>query len=222
MLVLSETNMSRVSIPTQDSLFGPWITTFASVATANFTALNMTSSQALQLTGLATAFTTAYEDSQAQKALAQGAVANKDEVRAIAQASFQAAGKFVNANNNVPTPLKAELGITVTPSEIVAVSPPTDLVAVGYDTGYNKLVWKRGGNTPGTAFVIECRIGSAIDWNFVSMTTKTKFVHTGQTPGVQITYRVYAQRDDLQSMPSNMAVLYDPEESSVITLKEAA
>lgn len=214
--------MSRLSIPTQDSLFGPWITTFASVASANITALNITSGQATALTGLATAFNTAYEDSVEKKAAAQGAVATKDNFRTASEAAFRGVGKVINANANISSALKAELGISVTPSEIVAVTPPTELVALGYDTGYNKLTWKRNGNPSGTAFIIECRIGESATWAFVAVTTKVKYMHSGTTPGVPITYRVSAQRDDVQSMPSNMATLYDPEETEVITLKEAA
>lgn len=214
--------MSRVNIPTQDSLYGPWITTFASVATANITALGMTSGQALALTGLATAFNDAYEDATEKKTAAQGAVATKDLIRATSEEQFRAAGKLINANMSVSTALKAELGISVTPSVVSPVTPPTELVAIGYDTGFNKLTWKRNGNMAGTTFLIESRLGGSASWSFVAVTNKTKFMHSGQIPGVEITYRVTAQRDDLQSMPSNQSTLYGPEESETLTLKQAA
>lgn len=214
--------MSRVLIPAQDSLYGPWITTFASVATANITALNMTSGQALALTGLATAFTDALEDSTAKKAASQGAVATKDLIRSVSEESFRASAKLINANLGVSAELKAELGISVTPSVVTPVAPPTELVALGYDTGFNKLTWKRNGNMAGTTFLIEYRLGGSATWNFVAVTGKTKYMHPGQTPGIEITYRVTAQRDDLQSMPSNQSTLYGPEESEVLTLKQAA
>lgn len=214
--------MSRVNIPTQDSIYGPWITTFASVATANITALGMTSGQALALTGLATSFGNALEDSTEKKAAAQGAVATKDLIRSVSEESFRAAAKLINANMNVSTALKAELGISVTPSVTAPVAPPTELVAIGYDTGFNKLTWKRNGNPDRTTFLIESRLGGSATWSFVAVTNKTRFMHSGQIPGLEITYRVTAQRDDLQSMPSNQSTLYGPEESEILTLKQAA
>ena len=38
--------------------------------------------------------------------------------------------------------------------------------------------------------------------------TATKFTHTGQTPGTEITYRVRARRRNVISSPSNIATLY--------------
>lgn len=214
--------MSRVDIPAQDAFYGPWIINFASVATANITALNMTSSQALQLTGMATAFQTAFGDTDEAKLNLASKVATKNTIRAVSEESFRAAAKFVNSNGNVSSGLKAELGITITPSSAGPVANPSELVAVGYDNGQNKLAWSRNGNAKGTSFSIEAKYGASGPWTFVAYTTKTKFTHNGQTPGQMVTYRIIAQRDDLQSGASNQATIYEISEVETFTLKQAA
>lgn len=214
--------MSRVDIPSQDAYFGPWITNFASVATANITALNMTSSQALQLTGLATAFSTSFDDTAEAKTNLASKVATKNTTRLVAEESFRAAAKFVNANNNVSSGLKAELGISMSPSPAGPVATPLDLTATGFSNGAVKLAWDRAGNAGGTAFLIEAKYGLSTVWSFVAMTTRAKYTHSNQTPGNQITYRVTAQRDGIQSEPSDIAVLYQVSEVETFTLKQAA
>lgn len=214
--------MSRVDIPSFDSEYMPWIINFASVATANATLLNLTSGQTTNLTALATAFQNAYEDSEATKITAKSKVATKNSMRAASEAAFRSVAGFVNANDNVSDGVKADLGITITPSSAGPVVQPTDLVAVGGDNGTNRLAWSRTGNAYGTSFIIEAKIGESGPWTYVNSTTRVKYADAGRTPGIQIAYRVIAQRDGVSSSPSNTAVIYLASEAEVISLHKAA
>ena len=42
----------------------------------------------------------------------------------------------------------------------------------------------------------------------IGATTKTRFDHTGQTPGAKATYRVLAERADMSSLPSQSVTVY--------------
>lgn len=214
--------MSRVDIPRQDPQAINWVTTFASVATANATLLNLTVGQTTTLTGLATAFSNAYDDSEEAKADAKGKVSTKDGMRQACLEQFRSTAKVINANPNISSALKANLGISVTPSVAGPVVSPIDLVAKGFANGANKLSWKRNGNASGTTFGIEAMYDGAGPWVFVAFTTKTRFNHSGQTPGRMVTYRTFAQRDDIKSDPSEWAVLYPISEVETFTLKQAA
>ena len=87
-------------------------------------------------------------------------------------------------------------------------SAPSDLVATGTSDGTNHLKWKRNGNRQGTIFIIEGKIGAATTWSIVAAVTNSAYRHTNQTPGVKAEYRIKAKRGDLESGPSNTAVVY--------------
>lgn len=214
--------MSRIDIPKQDSLFGPWASNFASVAAANVTTLQLTTGQATALTTLSNKFETAYTNSQVAKVNAKGKVGAKNIARGDCEEMIRSVAKVINASNTIPETLKADLGITISPSPIGPVTSPSSLVANGFDNGQNKLSWKRNGNAPRTAFLIEVKYGATGPWQFVAITSKTRFVHEGQTPGQMTTYRVFAQRNDFQSGASNLAVIYEDSVTEVITLPQAA
>lgn len=46
------------------------------------------------------------------------------------------------------------------------------------------------------------------DWEIIVVSTMTKFKHMGQAPGSEIAYRVYARKRNLESAPSNSAIVY--------------
>jgi hypothetical protein len=89
-----------------------------------------------------------------------------------------------------------------------APGTPTDLQAVGFSDGTNKLRWKTGGNIAGTLYQIEARFGDSTSWALVGVVTARKFDHTGQTPGVVTRYRVKAKRHGDLSPSSNEAIVY--------------
>lgn len=213
--------MSRVDIPLREEDFKNWITTFASVATVNATLLNLTGGQTTLLNAYATNFSNALQDVVDEKVVYKSKLAAKDSSREAANDLFRSTAKAINANPNVSDSLKANLGFSTSPAPASPVTPPSELTAVGYQNGVNKLKWKRNGNIGGTIFRIEARFGASLDWQFIDLTTETKFNHVGQTPGIQMTYRVSSQRAGLRSASSNFATVYPMSGESVVTLKAA-
>lgn len=214
--------MSRVDIPNDDALFLQWIDNFSKEAAANATALGLTTGQTTTLTTLSADFATAYSASQTGKVTAKGLVATKNTMRLASEAQFRSIAKVINANPNIASGLKADLGINMTPAFSGPVVTPTNLVVTGYENGENVLVWNRSGNAKGTAFVVEAMVGEAASWSMISTVTKLKFVHTGQIPGQKVSYRVYAKRGDFQSSPCASVPVYDNNETPVLMLKTAA
>ena len=51
-------------------------------------------------------------------------------------------------------------------------------------------------------------IGAATTSEQIGTTPKTRFDHTGQTPGVKAVYRVTAERADMSSIPSQSVTAY--------------
>lgn len=214
--------MSSENIPRKDAEYAPWIINFASVATANATILNLTVGEASTLTVMANAFEGAQTDSVAKKAALKGATATKKGLRAGTEQLFRSTAKVIAANTGITPDLKAELGLNVLPTPVGPVVPVIDLAVSGFANGENKLVWKRNGNAQGTFFRIEAKFGASSVWTFVANTTRIRYVHTGQTPGVQVTYRVISQRGEVVSGPSNEAVVYSSSEAEVVNLSLAA
>lgn len=85
---------------------------------------------------------------------------------------------------------------------------PSELLVNGTSDGINHLKFNRNGNRQGTNFIIEAKIGDSNTWVIIDVITNTKYDHKNQTPGVKVQYRVRAKRGDLESTPSNVAVVY--------------
>lgn len=182
----------------------------------------MTSGQVAGLTGLATAFQSAVVDNNEAKLNAKGKSATKRLVRTTSEEQFRAAAKVINANPAISSALKSELGLNVSPSPVGPVAPVEDLSVKGFSNGDNKLVWKRAGNKGGTVFQVQAKIGGTGPWTIVGTTTRIRFTHSGQTPGVAMLYRIVSERGGTLSSPSNEASVYAGEETQVFTLKQAA
>lgn len=214
--------MATENIPSKDAEYGPWIINFASVATANATLLNLSVGQAATLTGLATVFESAQADSIATKAAAEGATATKRGFRTASEQQFRVTAKIIAANPNITDALKSELGLSVVPGTLGPVVPVIDLSATGFANGDNNLRWKRNGNANGTTFRVEAKYGASSEWTFVATTNRIRYVHTGQTPGVMVTYRIISQRGEVQSSPSSETVIYSSGGEGGVELKLAA
>lgn len=70
------------------------------------------------------------------------------------------------------------------------------------------LSWERNGNPYSVQFVIEAKVGTG-EWEIAAMTTKAKITLENYVPGQEASFRVYAQKNELESSPSNVAVIYE-------------
>jgi len=195
-------------LPGPDAQYNDWGQNFSTVCTANAVALGLSAGELTEISGASSDFDNAYVTSETAKNAARGAVAMKDEARVETTEVYRRYARQFLADPSLPLSLLADLGLNVGSGGAGPVSVPTELSAVGYDNGENKLRWNRNGNVATTIFVVEARIGNEGEWFFVDVTTKTRFTHDGQTPGTEVFYRVYAQRAGSQSGYSNIAVVY--------------
>lgn len=201
--------MSRVEVPNKDAQFANWAKKFADNAAVYAAELNLTPEQIEALTESVEQFREAYTESQAAKAKAAGKINAKDSLRRACEDLIRPTARVINANPNIENLVKAKLGINVVGHSAGPVQPPTDLVAKGFANGVNQISWSRNGNARNTTFLIEASYDRSGVWEFVGVTNKTKFTHTGQIPGRRVVYRVFAARDDVRSGSSNWGCIYE-------------
>ncbi|MCX6153145.1 MAG: fibronectin type III domain-containing protein [Candidatus Kapabacteria bacterium] len=204
--------MSNDYIPKSDPNFQDWLGNFITVANANLVALGLLSTEMTQLSTDKSDFDTAITDNETKQAAAKAATEHKKVVRGTAETYARALVKRIQAKVGVTTELKAQLQITVpgsAPAPPPIPFPPIGLYATIVGSGSYQLTWQKNGNANGTLFVVEAIIGTSTAWVPVFTTSKLSYTHSGNTPGMKITYRVKGQRGEIQGPPSNYAVVND-------------
>ncbi len=197
-------------LPAKDADLQGWLTNFLAVVQQDAALLGLSAADVGNLQSRVTDFTTSLGSVNAGKTAFESAVAAKTSVRGLTETDVRDYVRRIQANPNVDNALKVSLGITVRSDTRSATAPatPTSLLAQPFASGVNLLEWNRNANKPGTQFVIECKPPLAEAWGFVAVTTKTRFSHTGQTPGAALLYRITAQRGDESSIPSEAVMVY--------------
>ena len=216
--------MQNDYLPKPDAAFQLWLANFVSVAGGNVTALGITAADVTALSGAQATFSGNLGQVKTMQAAAKSAVSAKDGSRKTANAQVRSLVRKIQGNPAVTVALKNQLNINPrnTPKTHTPPAQPTQLLATPDVSGVNRLNWNRNGNKPTTTFVIEAMSGAATAFEPIGTTTKTKFEHTGQTPGVKVTYRVVAERADMSSVPSLPASVYGAPTTVTLTLQKAA
>lgn len=111
----------------------------------------------------------------------------------------QAGNYALYATASIPVPAPATKIIPTTPADFTA-NPSAD--------GSLSLKWKRNGNKQGVIFVIESKTGSGA-WEVLAQTTRASAAFTGYTPGAEVSFRVFATKNGVQSPFSNVATIYN-------------
>lgn len=184
--------------------------TLSTVAAANTGALGLSPAQLTEIQNQNTLFATSVTDQQNAQAAARGAVADCTTERAD---SIELIGRYAamwKANPAVSDELIAQLGLPPRNQggDHLPVFAPADLAALGCSNGVNSLKWNRNGNFSGVSYVIEAAYDGTTDWEIVDVSSLTKFDHADQVPGREVAYRVYARRRNIESAPSNTAIVY--------------
>ena len=197
-------------LPKPDAAFQAWLANFVAVAVANKEQLALTTQDVTALNGVQSSFAANFAALKTAQAAAKGATSTKDASR---KGANNEARLLVRRFQSIPTlnaTLKNQLGINPRTNKPTHPDPaqPTKLTVTPDASGVNRLQWNRAGNKPTTTFVIEAMLGAATSFEQIGTTTKTKFDHTGQTPGVKATYRVTAERADMSSLPSQSVTAY--------------
>jgi hypothetical protein len=194
-----------------------WIDNFYTVAAANAATLGL---DPLDLTAIDAArdqYVAALDAVVAVRAESKGKTANKNTERAQLTTLVATWANQFQANPAVSDQLIGELGLTVHSQGggQQPVVPPSDLVAVGFSNGTNDLKWSTNGNEWPTSWVVEAEFDGSGVWEFIAVTTKTRFAHAPVTPGQPVQYRVRASRYGRVSMPSNVASVYTESPASL-------
>lgn len=199
------------------------LNTVLPVISAQKTTLGMTAQQVTDLTNLCNAFIASYSTATTAKLAAKSAVATKESQRKAAQNSLFAWVKQWRANTAIPDALLEQLMVAPhkTPGTKTAPTTPTSFQAVPNGLGVVKFTWDRNGNTSSTTFVIESRKSPTDDWAVAFTTTKTKF-ELQVTPGQYIAFRIYANRNNTNSVASAPVILWENGGTGSATLKIAA
>lgn len=210
--------MATDSIPGTESGFASWMVNFAEVAATHATELNLSSEQTDALEELAEIYNEALVNWTAKQMAAKGATAVKHTAQQNAEELFRPIARIISANSEIPTELKAKLGLKVTPSPSGPVVPVENLAASAYGNGVHKLVWNRNGNSRNTIFQVQAKVGLDGPWTIVGTTNRIRFEHRDQTPGIPTFYRIVSQRAGRLSSPSNEAAVYGNQESRSLRL----
>jgi hypothetical protein len=148
--------------------------------------------------------------SSAAKAAATNAVAAKDVSRVVLEDAFRPLVQRIQVNPAVADATKSGAGLPLRDTTRTTTAPiaPTDLVVVADGAGVNRLKWSANGNTSGIQYVVEAKIGAAVDYSTVDVRTSTTLEHGGRVVGQGVDYRVRARRGDALSAPSNVGSVH--------------
>lgn len=187
-----------------DDELSAWLTNFNTVAAANPGPLGLDPAEPTQITTAKSNFQTALSDKVAAAAATLATTSSKNQTRVAALATIRV---FVNgwyAAGNVSDDLLLQLGIVPHDEggSTVPVFVPSNLICNPRNVT-NKLQWGRAGNAEGTNFVIE-HMQPGGEWVYLDSTTKVRYNVADAVPGVQVSYRVYAERGSDKSGYSNV------------------
>lgn len=191
-----------------DSELADWLANFNTVCIANAATLGLSPADLTAIASASATFATKLTARIAQENQFHAAVEDKNLQRGTSLDTVRLyAGKFYSTPA-IPDPLFLELGLAVhdespTPRE---PSTPLDLV-VNEDPDGNLLKWKRNGNPSNATFLVQYQVPGG-SWQILGVTNKVRFYHENAEPGLQISYRVFAQVRETLSLSSNVVTAY--------------
>jgi hypothetical protein len=202
-------------IPSRDTELDLWLDNFVKQCETYETELGLDTETFGAISILTTAFQSSLGDVVTAKEELKGLVSTKEENRVDVLAVVRNYARQWKNDPTISSNILNALGIVATRS-YGPVTMVTNLIASGCGDGDNKLSWNRNGNSPDTTFVIEARINGTSTWFFAGTTTKSKFTHSGQTPGQAIWYRVISSRGNTNAGPTQPVLLFgNPGDSSL-------
>lgn len=207
-----------------DAQFRQFTENFVNVAEANAEALGLSIGAIAQLENAQIAFGDALTAQVNAIDAAKAATSLKRQQKCAMLDLVRLYANQWQANPTISDELKQQLGLPIhdkspTPR---SVFPPSDLYVRAISSGTNWLRWDRNENFPQTVFEIQCSYDVPNNWQWIEVTMKTDFRHTGQTPGRTVFYRVRANRPTGVSAWSNIGVAYGQSPSSELSIAEAA
>ena len=196
--------------PVKETEFTVWLGNFVTVVNANLATAGLVAADLTPITTLQTSLSANISDVEAKKAALASATQTKDATKEAVIQKVRALVNRIQANAAVTAALKAQMGITTRDGSHYPQSPvvPNQLMAELLSDGSIELDWNRNGNSPGTQFVIECRVLPSANWQLLNVVTKTSFLHSGHAIGAGLEYRIKARKGNETSIASNVAVIH--------------
>ena len=156
------------------------------------------------------AFDASVTDQTAKEALFRATVETKRTARENILNTISSYANRFYANPAIDDTEIAATGLEPRDTQRTPVTPttPQSLIAEPDVDGTVVLRWARNGNPYGVTFVVEEQPAGQTTWSPVMVTPRARVVLNGYEPGDTVTFRVFAQKGELQSPPSNVAVIY--------------
>ncbi len=210
--------------PRADGKITPWLTNFTTVANANLTTLGLAAADVTLITNDTTAYMNALNSVTAAKVALKQAVLAKKAAEKKAGTDVRTLSRKIQGNAGVTPALKAQLGLTPRTGARTKPSPviPATINASGSSDGYNVVTWSTIENPRGTVYIVEAATSTSLGWVQVGAVTKARFVHSAQTPGATVMYRVIATRSNMASQPTGSVTVYGAPRKPAADLQMAA
>lgn len=184
---------------------------FITIAEANKDALHLTNDTITVLQTEKVLLDTKLIDRQAKKEAAVASTTSLKLTVKNVKEVISSVNKIIKSYKDIPAELIELVGLDAEDKNLTPIVPvaPTNLVVEGRSNGINYLRWENGGNKPRTTYIIEAKIADSAEFVFIKSTTKTRFQHKNQIPGVKVFYRIKAVHGEIESAYSNPAVIYN-------------
>lgn len=199
------------TIPQTEEELRLWLLNFFNQCDSYQTLLKITEAQVAAIGAAQTAFAGTMDAVEGAKAALASAIQDKTTHRLDAIEVVTPLIKKFQADTTLPPSILALLQVAPTGGgrSTVPLYAPTELVAYANGTeGTVSLTFNRNGNNNKTTFVVEALSESGEGWTTVFVSTRTRVVLGGFSPGVQTQFRVYAHRAGNSSGVSNIATIY--------------
>jgi hypothetical protein len=201
--------MPAIPPPGEKDLPG-WSQQFLIALEANKTLLGLTTPQLLEISNLVSTYNGYISDKNTARGTYQKAVEDTMGAQKALLSAERTLIQWLQTNPNMTDGLRRALGIAQR-GDVTRNTPPnivSDMTATPSAQGFNTVKWKPNGNKRPTTYRVEVWYGGTGTWQLVGETTRSKIVHTGQTPGRTASYRVTAIRANMVSLPSEIVTVY--------------
>lgn len=202
--------MGKSFYPSREAEIFDYATQMHSMVSGSPTTWGLTTSDVTALNTIMGQWDVDYGQALALEKSKLAAVSQKDARKAELIRRFRLLNNKVQATPSVTAAMKVEAGFSVpdtTPTAVIAQTVTT-LSVTGFDTGANNLKWARSGNKSAVKFAVFVSYDNGAEWSQVTVVTKTKFEHKGQTPGQTAWYKVVAYSASNTALASPIAVVY--------------
>ena len=200
---------SRDYLPSKEGDITPWTENFVSVANANLAALGLVATDITTLKTKQVDYATKLNTAIAKQAESKAATEAKNIQKDVLFDNIRLLARQIQARPGVPDNLKAQLGLNTSDSSTTPSNPipPKDLSAEIVLGGLCNIKWNRNSNPQGTYFLVETSKTLDSEWTIIGTTSKCTFELQPPSAIGHNYFRVRAQRGDIVSEPSSVALV---------------